>query len=158
MRLGDVVNQSLELNQVLADARNITFEVQPIIPTSLAIKTDPARAVQIITNYLTNALKYSGSGQTVTIGTFVLGSFARVSVIDRGPGVPEDKQSFLFKRFAQVDTGDARKHGGMGLGLAISRELANRMGGRVGLLSEEGKGAEFWVEFPLVDIPPDIRL
>ncbi|MBI1417461.1 MAG: PAS domain S-box protein [Limimaricola sp.] len=148
--LAQIVNEAVMLNQSYADKYGVTLVVEDEVPPSVWVNVDPARAIQILTNFISNGVKFSGHGTCVTVRISTSDTHARVSVFDEGPGVPEDKQSLLFKKFAQLDTSDQRKHRGSGLGLAISRELADRMDGQVGLVSENGKGAEFWVEFPLV--------
>jgi signal transduction histidine kinase len=73
--------------------------------------------------------------------------YVRVSVIDNGPGIPEDKHGLLFQKFSQIDASDSRNNRGTGLGLAISRELMDSMEGRIGFTSAKGAGSTFWAEF-----------
>jgi len=151
----DLVVQSAELNRVLAGSRDIALSVEPFTGPARVL-VDASRLTQILTNFIGNAVKFSNPGGTITIRTALCDGKVRVSIIDTGPGIPKDKQALLFQKFAQVDTSDARRHRGAGLGLAISRELATRMGGNVGLNSQEGSGSEFWVEFPCLpeETPP----
>ena len=80
----------------------------------------------------------------------------RLEVQDTGIGIPAEVQERIFEPFEQVDGSISRRYGGTGLGLAICAELAKRMGGRIGVASEEGAGALFWVELPLPQaaVPP----
>src|SRR5205814_567044 len=73
----------------------------------------------------------------------------KISVIDQGPGIETEKQSMIFEKFRQIDGSVTRQHSGTGLGLAISKELTTLMGGSIGVASEPGKGATFWIVLPM---------
>ena len=112
---------------------------------------DPGRLRQILTNLVGNALKFTSRGEVVIRASVSTGEIAgiRFSVQDSGIGIPADKQDMIFQSFTQVDASTSREYGGTGLGLAISRQLVEAMGGRMGVLSEVGKGSEFWFTVPL---------
>ncbi|MFM7051852.1 MAG: ATP-binding protein [Planctomycetota bacterium] len=119
------------------------------------VETDAGKLQQILYNFMSNAIKFSPEDTRVVIDAreVDLGGGARgirVSVVDQGPGIPLDMQDRVFEKFRQVDASHTRVHSGTGLGLAICRELAERLGARVGLASEPGRGATFYVEIPLV--------
>ncbi|MFD1193819.1 PAS domain S-box protein [Seohaeicola saemankumensis] len=154
-QLDELAATAASLNLGFAQKYRISLELESHAPQTATVKVDAARTIQILTNLISNAIKFSKEGDTVRIRTDSDGKMARISVIDNGPGIPEDKQELIFQKFAQVDTSDSRKHGGMGLGLAIARELAIRMHGQVGLASEPGHGSEFWVEFPIITASPE---
>jgi PAS domain S-box-containing protein len=110
---------------------------------------DAARIKQVLINLLGNAVKFTDKGQ-VTLRTEVAeGDIIRFSVIDTGPGVPDDKKAAIFERFTQVDASNTRKQGGAGLGLAICRDLVRLAGGRIDVEDTPGGGATFWFEWPL---------
>jgi PAS domain S-box-containing protein len=113
------------------------------------VRGDADRLVQVVTNLLSNAAKFSPRGGTVTVSVYPEARIARLSVVDQGPGIPEAFRSRIFSKFAQADSSDTRSKGGTGLGLAIAREIAERHGGRLWFESTEGEGATFHLDLPL---------
>ncbi|MBL8484367.1 MAG: HAMP domain-containing protein [Rhodocyclaceae bacterium] len=112
------------------------------------IDTDAMRLRQILNNLLNNAVKFTDTGQ-VSLRLLTCPRGLRFEVEDTGCGIAEEDQALIFERFQQGEKSFVtRKHGGTGLGLALVRELAQLMGGSVGLRSAPGKGAVFWVELP----------
>jgi CheY-like chemotaxis protein len=83
---------------------------------------------------------------------------ARAEVIDRGPGISEEFKARIFGRFVQADSSVTRAKGGTGLGLHITRELVERMGGKIGFDSTLGQGTTFWVEFPITETAAELEL
>ena len=120
------------------------------------IQTDRQRVEQVLKNFLANAIKFtSEGGVTVSMGR-PEGGQSRVdpqatiafAVADTGLGIPKEKQRLIFEAFQQADGTTSRRFGGTGLGLSISKELANLLGGEIGLQSEEGKGSVFTLYLP----------
>src|SRR3546814_10507851 len=95
---------------------------------------------------LSKAIKFSRRGEAVTVRVAPLDRRYRISVIDRGEGIPEAFRSRIFDKFAQADASDSRKKGGTGLGLSIVREIVVRLGGSVDFESVEGAGSIFHIE------------
>lgn len=113
------------------------------------VTIDPMRVRQILLNLIGNAVKVTDSGAVDLRAEYKrLENVLRYTVTDTGPGIPTEQRSKLFQRFSQVDASAARRRGGVGLGLAICRGLADAMGGRVAFTSEPGKGSRFWVDVP----------
>ena len=117
---------------------------------------DQVRLLQILTNLLGNAVKYTERGEvkiTVTPGPQTLTGNREITFIveDSGIGIPADKLELIFQSFAQVDESHTRTYGGVGLGLAISRDLVERMGGAISCISEEGVGSTFSFTLPFGD-------
>jgi signal transduction histidine kinase len=109
---------------------------------------DPLRVTQIVTNLLHNAVKFS-PGEPVRLRCGVAGEVAYVEVVDRGPGLTEDQLLRVFDEFQQAHPAVRSEHGGTGLGLTISRRLAQAMGGELEGRSTPGEGSTFRLELPL---------
>ncbi len=103
---------------------------------------------KIVFNYLANALKFTSRGGHITVELKQTDGFARITVIDDGPGIPEKEQEKLFKLFSQIDGPHQKEQQGTGLGLALVKELAEHMNGKVGVKSRKDLGSAFWVQFP----------
>jgi signal transduction histidine kinase/ActR/RegA family two-component response regulator len=113
---------------------------------------DEDRVIQILTNLVSNAIKFSPEKSEVRIEATKRGNFCHFAVIDRGRGIPEDQMHRLFGKFQQVDSSDSRLKGGTGLGLAISKAIVEQHGGTIGVESTPDKGSLFWFEIPLVSV------
>ncbi|MFZ2956596.1 MAG: response regulator [Candidatus Ozemobacteraceae bacterium] len=132
----------------------------PDVPVLL--QGDPGRLRQILTNLAGNAVKFTAQGEIAVRVSLASETDAEVvlrfSVKDTGIGISADKQKLLFTMFTQTDVSIARKFGGTGLGLAISKGLAKRMGGEIGIMSEDGHGSEFWFTVSLGKQPEGARM
>lgn len=115
----------------------------------LQVLADAQRLQQVLSNLLSNALKFSPAQGEVRLYSELEGHSVRILVSDQGPGIPADFTARIFKKFSQADASDSRQKGGTGLGLAISKELIERMGGTIGFVSEPQRGSTFWIELPL---------
>jgi len=127
-------------------AKGLEYVSRPGLPT-IALQTDRERAVQIILNLLTNALKFTERG-SVSVDWEADDHRVSINVRDTGRGIPQDRVAQIFEPFVQGgrDPNEARQ--GVGLGLAISRQLARLMGGDLTTESVEGKGSVFTLELP----------
>jgi len=150
--LAAIVQQCVEEHRQCWPARAITLDG----PASLPVEADAVRVAQVVTNYLTNALKYSPADQAVhaTLGIDDAATAVVVRVRDGGPGLTPGQQDGLWDRFRRVhdataETAARDAGGGLGLGLYISRMLIECHGGRVGVESSPGAGSTFWFALPL---------
>ncbi|MBF0413199.1 MAG: response regulator, partial [Desulfamplus sp.] len=125
---------------------SLTYSIEPAVYSYVA--GDPVRVLQILLNFLNNAVKFTHKGGiTVRVSSenqSATHSVVKFEIADSGIGIPEYGKIFLFQPFAQADISTSRKYGGTGLGLAISKQLAELMGGEVGVESEQGVGSTFW--------------
>ncbi|HEY5958067.1 MAG TPA: ATP-binding protein, partial [Polyangiaceae bacterium] len=146
--LSDLLDEftAMMLPRVRETQLKFTCLVAPDVPLSL--NGDPGRLRQILFNLVGNAMKFTPSGSVTLRVESVLDAATettiRFSVRDTGIGIAADKLNQLFKRFTQANVSTTRQYGGTGLGLAIARQLAELMGGEIGVRSEPGNGSEFW--------------
>lgn len=132
-------------------ARSKGLELELTLEPALAdaVSLDPDRVRQMLLNLVGNALKFTQEGRVcLAFRADHLRDWIRIEVSDTGPGIPLDAQGELFQRFSQVDGTRARGHGGAGLGLAITRGIAEAMGGEVSVSSAPGAGATFILRLP----------
>jgi PAS domain S-box-containing protein len=112
------------------------------------IAVDPDKIERIMMNLLSNAVKFTPVGGNLEVYIFDKGEVVVISVKDSGMGIPEDKQSFIFNRFIQVDKSLSRQNEGSGIGLSLVKSLVEMHGGSISVRSEEGAGSEFIIELP----------
>lgn len=145
--LRDIAARSIDGVRGYAEQMGVTLSLSDGEPAPA--RGDADRLIQVVTNLLSNAAKFSPSGGEVTVTVIPEARIARLSVADHGPGIPEEFRARIFGKFAQADSTDTRAKGGTGLGLAIAREIAERHGGRLWFESAEGEGATFHLDLPL---------
>ncbi|MCC0025957.1 MAG: response regulator [Zhengella sp.] len=152
----EIVDSVVELLASRAYAKGIAIaaHVDPRVPETLV--TDPGKLRQVLLNLAGNAVKFTETGGvrlSVTMAAGACGPAVSIAIGDTGPGLkPEDRER-IFEDFEQADGTSTRRHGGAGLGLAISRRLINAMGGAIGVESEPGKGSVFTVSLPCAASP-----
>jgi len=148
LKLDQLVRETVLQCQPYAEEYGVEFNIA--LADELLIRGDEQRLIQVVSNLLSNAAKYSKSGDTVDISIEKQMDGARVSVRDNGPGVDLAFQEKIFDRFSQADSSDTRSVGGSGLGLNISRSIMDAHHGTIDFVSEMGKGSTFFIELPLL--------
>ena len=175
-RLTHLINDLLDMEKLVAGKMRFELQTQEVMPLveqavesmrsyaqqhqvelvirqradGAKVRVDASRLQQVLSNFLSNAAKFSPVGGTVEISVRGERDVVRVEVQDHGPGIPAEFRKRIFQKFSQADSSDTRQKGGTGLGLAISKELIERMNGMVGFTSQKDQGARFHFELPLV--------
>ncbi|AMO72163.1 CHASE domain-containing protein [Sphingorhabdus sp. M41] len=155
----DLLNSCVKIFSPNAEEKNLTILVEVDRDLPVWIEVDGYRMRQVVMNLLANAIKFTETGYITISAKFrELGPSGQVdcqqseltiSVADTGLGIASDRQEAIFEPFIQEDDSTARKHGGSGLGLTISRQLVELMGGSIQLESQVGRGSKFTLEIPV---------
>jgi PAS domain S-box-containing protein len=145
-----VLKRAVEEMSPFAQQQNIDLQLQ-CSSMEHCINVDEGRYTQTLTNLLSNAIKFSPAGTAVIVNVVLHDGNVRVSIKDSGPGIPDEFQSELFKRFTQYDASDTKSAGGSGLGLNISYGLVRLMGGALWYETSPAEGTTFYIDFPLVE-------
>jgi signal transduction histidine kinase len=142
-----LVSKAIEDNQGYAEDYHlrIRLEAQNAIHD---VRVDSDRVVQVITNFLSNAIKFSPPNSEIVVSLENKGDFVRISVRDHGPGISDKFKTRVFERFAQSDATNSRQKGGTGLGLSIVKQIVDRLGGAAGFSDAPGGGTIFSVDLP----------
>ncbi|MFM7345370.1 MAG: ATP-binding protein [Tagaea sp.] len=144
---GELVRRTFELMRARAEAKGLRYRLESRVPERTILTGDPARLRQIALNFLSNAVKFTQSGEIVLRASAAEGQSGSVAieiaVVDTGMGIPKELQPGLFREFSQLDKSTSRRFGGTGLGLSICKFLAERLGGRIGVVSAPGEGSTF---------------
>ncbi|HEX9425593.1 MAG TPA: ATP-binding protein [Pyrinomonadaceae bacterium] len=152
IKLIPIIEAAINVVRPAADAKKIVIETK-LDPGAKPVLGDPDRLQQVLWNLLTNAIKFSPAEGHVEIKVEETASDARITVSDLGQGISANLLPYVFDPFRQADSSDSREHGGLGLGLAIVRELVEMHGGTIEADSAgEGQGCTFTVKLPLLTL------
>ncbi len=150
--LNEVATEFAGIVRQNARQKGLDFEIEIDKDIPFGLTGDPHRVMQVLLNLAGNAVKFTHEGKiTVKVNIDSIAKsqiWLRFEVNDTGIGIPEEKQSLLFRSFTQADSSTTRKYGGTGLGLAISKQIIELMGGNIGLNSSPGEGSSFWFTVP----------
>jgi PAS domain S-box-containing protein len=149
--LSELLRQSLEINSAYAEKYQVRFLMDGGTADD-RVMADPDRLMQVVTNLLSNAAKFSPPGADVLIRLVPGATTLRIEVEDSGPGIPDAFQDHIFEKFAQADASPTRRFEGTGLGLSIARKLIEAMGGSIGFTTAVGRGTIFHLELPRTDV------
>jgi signal transduction histidine kinase len=145
VELEALLRSAIQANQGFADQFGVTLTLAHCPgPTWVSANFD--KLMQVMANLLSNAAKFSPRGACVEVRMERMRNTVRVSVINPGPGIPEDFKPRLFDRFTQADSSNSRQRGGTGLGLAICKMIIDRLGGQIGFISTPDTGTTFYFD------------
>ncbi|HEY9079242.1 sensor histidine kinase [Magnetovibrio sp.] len=146
--VGTLLMEGVNANLGYAHKLGVTFTIQHPLPGQL-VRCDKDRILQVLTNLLSNAAKFSPRNSTVTVSAIQAGDRIKISVTDQGAGISKEFQSRIFERFSQEDSSDQRTQGGTGLGLSICKNIVEKHGGEIGFDSTLGQGSTFFFTLPI---------
>jgi signal transduction histidine kinase len=147
VEVASLLTQAIEANQAYASQFGVTFVLEEA-PQDVKVWGDADRLMQVMTNLLSNAAKFSPPEASVRVCASAQEGVVQVRVSDCGPGIPEHFRERVFQRFAQADSSTTRDRAGSGLGLSITKAIVERLGGRIGFSTETGRGTTFYFELP----------
>ncbi|MCL2526550.1 MAG: ATP-binding protein [Coriobacteriia bacterium] len=143
----DPVNSSVSVNRASIEALGLTLIVN--LKTGMKVNANASRMQQAVTNLLTNSMRYTPEGGTVTVTTFQKDNYACVAVKDTGMGMSSLELQHVFARFWRADSARDRATGGIGIGLPITKEIVERHGGKIEVESKVERGTTFTIMIPL---------
>lgn len=146
--LNQLIEQSIQDNEIYSRQYKVSFNFRRLQDKAM-VSVDKDRMLQVMSNLLTNAAKFSHENSTVDVELMQNGTDYAIKVQDYGVGIPEDFQSRVFDRFTQADVSTTRQSGGTGLGMSIVRAIVREHGGSIGFDSIHGKGTTFTVRLPM---------
>lgn len=146
--IDEILQTALETNQGLSEKYNVPIVLKGETH-DIKVNVDKDRLIQVITNLISNAMKFSPPGSNVTVCADIVQDKIKVAISDQGKGISTKFQKHIFEKFAQADSSSVRQQGGTGLGLSISKAIIERMGGQINFVSSEKVGTTFYFELPI---------
>jgi len=145
--LMELINKAVVDNKAYAEKYHVKFLISHKLVDAI-VDADPDRLMQVLTNLLSNAAKFSPEGETIEISLGYHYDYLRISISDHGAGIPKEFHDKIFDRFTQLDSSDHRQKGGTGLGLSIVKNIVELHKGRVSFSSDANVGTVFYVDLP----------
>jgi signal transduction histidine kinase len=156
LSLNDLFEGLTSILKPVTEAKSLSLKAY-VAPNVPIMNTDPPKLQQVLYNFLSNAIKFSPNGGSIELRASLGADHQiNISVSDQGPGIEPGKQNLIFEKFRQIDGSVTRQHSGTGLGLAISKELTLLLEGSIGVRSNPGEGATFWIVLPQ-QIQPSVK-
>jgi PAS domain S-box-containing protein len=157
LKINLLINQAIEENRGFGERHNVGLSWSGG-DSELEVQGDQDRLLQVMTNLISNAVKYSPQEKEVDVAIEQNNGHITILVTDCGLGIPVEFHNRLFQKFSQADSSDTRQKGGTGLGLAISKAIVEHHGGTIGFNTKENEGTTFYFSLPLLSQPKSIKL
>jgi PAS domain S-box-containing protein len=146
--VSSLVGEAINANKMYGEKFGVKVKLIKSLP-DVKINVDPDRVIQVLTNLISNAVKFSPEGEQVSLEIDKIDNNVRVSISDKGSGIPKEFQSRIFQKFSQADSKDTRKIGGTGLGLTICKKIIEKLNGTIWYKSILNQGSTFYFELPI---------
>ncbi len=154
VNMQSLLTKSLEFNEQYCRKCKVNVQLSfPDNQPAVIVVGDEQRLLQVMSNLISNAAKFTFEGDTIEVSLSTAGGFAQVDVTDHGAGIPLDQQSLIFTKFTQLDNQMNKKMPGTGLGLNISKMIVELQGGKIGFVSDPDVKTTFYFKLPIVDLP-----
>ena len=150
VKVGELIDEAVSANEGYGDQYKITF-VKTETDDTISVLGDRERLIQVLSNLMSNAAKFSPDGDQVELSATRSGETVRIAVKDNGPGVPEGFKGKIFEKFTQADSSDTRQEGGTGLGLSIAKAIVENHGGKIDFSSDADTGTTFFFTLPVTE-------
>ena len=147
--LNPLINYAISINQMLSAHNEVGILFSPL-PSDVQVHVDPSRLIQVITNLISNAVKFSDHGSEIKVDLKKQENKVRVSITNKGEGIPEAFRNKIFEKFSQADVSTTRTESGTGLGLAISKQIVERFGSVIRYRSIPNKETTFYFDLNVV--------
>jgi len=148
MNAQSFLRDAIDANVRFAEAKEVKLVADYPDDPPLFIEADEMRMMQVMSNMISNAVKFSHKGGTVTVGCLDRKGKTTIFVKDEGMGIPDGSREKVFGKFLQIDSSDRRQVGGTGLGMSISKEIIEQFKGKIDYISKPGSGTTFFVDLP----------
>ncbi len=148
-----LLDKILAINLGYAEKFSIQLVLERSLPDTLTVRVDSDRLTQVMSNLISNAIKFSHENGQVEIETRIVAQTVQIWVVDHGIGIPDAFKQQIFKKFSQADGSERRKYAGTGLGLSLARSMMEKMSGSIHFDSVEGQGARFYITLPIETVP-----
>lgn len=145
--IAELLRETSAANSSLEQRHGVRIQVETT-DAPMQVTTDPNRVIQVLTNFLSNAAKFSKPGERIIIRAEENDDELRISVSDRGQGIPASEEHKVFQRFADLSNSKRAEKGGTGLGLSVCKAIVENLGGKIGFDSREGFGTTFYFTLP----------
>jgi PAS domain S-box-containing protein len=149
IRARKLIEAAIEEHRTFLDQFKVHLQVEDRDGLNIMVRGDYGRLMQVLTNLLSNAAKYSPEGGTITIGAQKQAETIRIWVQDEGAGIPDAFHDEIFQKFSQADASDTRQKGGTGLGLSIAKAIVEHHGGKIDFETAKGRGTRFFFDLPI---------